>query len=185
MMSVVGYARVSTNDQDLSAQLEALKKAGAIVIHRDKASGKNADRPALTRMLKQLRSGDCIVVTKIDRLGRGLRDLVNILHDVDQRGVSFRSLGDPWCDTRSPTGKLMLAVIGGLAEYERSLIVSRTSEGRKRAMAAGVRFRRPKKLSDFQAREAIKRRKNGEPLSLIAMSYRVSAKTIARLQVAP
>ena len=183
-MSTVGYARVSTQDQDLSLQLDALKKAGCTVVYREKASGKNTERVQLSRMLKHLRPGDCVVVTRLDRLGRGLRDLVNILHDLDKAGVSFRSIGDPWCDTRSPTGKLMLAVIGGLAEYERSLIVSRTAEGRKRAMAAGVRFGRPKKLSDFQAREAIRRRDNGEPLSLIAMSYRVSAKTIARLEAA-
>ena len=132
-------------------------------------------------MLKQLRPGDCVVVTKIDRLGRGLRDLVNILHDLDKAGVAFRSIGDPWCDTRSPTGKLMLAVIGGLAEYERSLIVSRTSEGRARAKAAGVRFGRPRALDRFQQEEAVRRRRAGEPLSLIAQSYRVSAKSIARL----
>jgi DNA invertase Pin-like site-specific DNA recombinase len=180
-MSTVGYARVSTEGQDLTAQISALKEAGATVIFREKATGKHADRPQLVRMLKQLKRGDCVVVTKIDRLGRGLRDLVNILHDLDKAGVSFTSIGDPWCDTRSPTGKLMLAVIGGLAEYERTLIISRTSEGRARARAAGVRFGRPKALDPFQQQEAIRRRRNGEPLSLIAQTYRVSAKTIARL----
>jgi DNA invertase Pin-like site-specific DNA recombinase len=167
-MTVVGYARVSTQDQDLSVQLEALRAAGASVIYREKASGKSADGAQLARMLKQLRPGDCVIVTKIDRLGRGLRDLVNILHDLDKAGVGFRSIGDPWCDTRSPAGKLMLAVIGGLAEYERSLIVSRTSEGRKRAMALGVKFGRPPVLSRFQREEALRRKESGEPLSLVA-----------------
>jgi DNA invertase Pin-like site-specific DNA recombinase len=180
-MSVIGYARVSTQDQNLDGQLSVLKAAGCGQIFREKASGKTADRQQLARMLKQLRPGDCVVVTKIDRLGRGLRDLVNILHDLDKAGVAFRSIGDPWCDTGSPTGKLMLAVIGGLAEYERSLIVSRTSEGRARAMAAGVKFGRPRALSGFQQQEALKRRQAGEALALIAQSYRVSAKTIARL----
>jgi DNA invertase Pin-like site-specific DNA recombinase len=178
---IVGYARVSTPDQDLSAQLDALKKAKCTTVYREKASGKTAERPQLARMLKALRPGDCVVVTKIDRLGRGLRDLVNILHDLDKAGVGFRSIGDPWCDTRSPTGKLMLAVIGGLAEYERSLIVSRTSEGRARAKANGVRFGRPHKLSVFQIEEATKRKRNGESYGTIAKAYGISVSTVSRL----
>jgi DNA invertase Pin-like site-specific DNA recombinase len=180
-MTIIGYARVSTQDQDLSAQLEALRKAGAKTVYREKVSGRSADRSQLVRMLKQLQPGDSVIVTRLDRLGRGLRDLVNILHDLDKAGIGFRSIGDPWCDTRSPTGKLMLAVIGGLAEYERSLIVTRTTEGPKRAMANGVRFGRPRALDTFQQQEALRRRQSGEPLGLIAQSYRVSSKTIARL----
>jgi DNA invertase Pin-like site-specific DNA recombinase len=178
---LLGYCRVSTNDQDLSVQLDALRKAGVKTIFREKLSGASANRPALKKCLTALRRGDVLVVVKLDRLGRSLRDLVNMLHDLQERGVGFRSLNDPWCDTGSPTGKLMLAMIAALAEYERSLIVARTSEGRERAKANGVRFGRPKKMSAFQQAEALKRLRSGEAPSLIGRSYSVSAKTVLRL----
>jgi DNA invertase Pin-like site-specific DNA recombinase len=98
------------------------------------------------------------MVVRIDRLARSLRELVNVLHDLDQAGVGFKSLSDPWAETTSASGKLMLGIIGALAEYERSLIIARTSEGRQRALANGVRFGRPRKLSDYQIAEATKRR---------------------------
>jgi DNA invertase Pin-like site-specific DNA recombinase len=178
---IVGYARVSTQDQDLSAQLDALKKAGCTQVYREKISGVRADRPQLARMVATLKRGDLVIVTRLDRLGRSVRELLNLLAEYDKLGVGFRSLGDPWCDTTTAHGRLMLTVLGGLAEFERELIKARTSEGRKRAMSNGVRFGRPRALDIFQQQEALKRRQNGEPLSLIAQSYRVSAKTIARL----
>ena len=182
-MTTIGYARCSTLDQSVDGQIAQLKAAGCVKVYSEKVSGAAARsaRPVFAKMLTTLRRGDLLIVARIDRLARSLRELVNVLHDLDQAGVGFRSIGDPWCDTRSPTGKLMLAVIGGLAEYERSLIVSRTSEGRARAKANGVKFGRPRVLDAYQQQEAIKRRKAGEPLSLIAASYRCSAKTIARL----
>jgi DNA invertase Pin-like site-specific DNA recombinase len=177
----VGYARVSTTDQDLGAQLDALKKAGATTIYREEISGAHSNRPALKKLLATLKRGDTLVVTRLDRLGRSVRELLNLLADFEQRGVGFKSLGDPWTDTTSPHGRLMLTVLGGLAEFERSLIIARTSEGRERAKANGVRFGRPKKMSAYQQAEALKRLKAGEAPSLIGRSYSVSAKTVLRL----
>jgi len=177
----VGYARVSTQDQDLSAQLDVLKAAGARTIYREKISGVHSHRPALKKMVAALRRGDLVLVTRLDRLGRSVRELLNLLADFERHGVCFKSLGDPWCDTTTAHGRLMLTVLGGLAEFERSLIIARTSEGRARAKANGVRFGRPRKMSAFQISEAIKRRNAGEAPSIIAQSYRVSSKTIQRL----
>ena len=126
-------------------------------------------------------SADCLVVTKLDRLARSTRDLLNTLDQVAKAGASFNSLGDAWADTTTPAGKLMLTVLGGLAEYERSLILSRTSEGRQRAKLAGIRFGRKPKLTTFQANEAKARRDAGESLISIAASYNVSHSTISRL----
>ena len=180
-MSTIGYARVSTQDQDLTAQLAALKSAGASTIYREKISGVRADRPQLSRMVAALKRGDVVIVTRLDRLGRSVRELLNLLADLDKAGVGFKSLGDPWCDTTTPHGRLMLTVLGGLAEFERELIRQRTGEGRQRAMAAGIRFGRKPKLSDFQRKEAVARRGNGETLAAIAMSYAVSVSMISRL----
>jgi DNA invertase Pin-like site-specific DNA recombinase len=176
-----GYARVSTQDQDLSAQLDALKKAGAVTIFREKISGAHSNRPALKKMVAALRRGDLVIVTRLDRLGRSVRELLNLLAEFEQRGVGFKSLGDPWCDTTTAHGRLMLTVLGGLAEFERSLIIARTSEGRERAMKAGVVFGRPRKMSAYQQAEALKRLLAGETPSLIGRSYSVSGKTIIRL----
>ena len=167
-MTTLGYARVSTQDQDLSAQLAALKKAGATTIFKEKISGVRADRPQLARMVATLKRGDLVIVTRLDRLGRSVRELLNLLAEFDKLGVGAH-------------GRLMLTVLGGLAEFERELIRARTGEGRKRAMANGVKFGRPRALDSYQRKEAVRRRQNGESLSLIAQSYRVSAKTIARL----
>jgi DNA invertase Pin-like site-specific DNA recombinase len=134
-----------------------------------------------TRLLATLKRGDLLIVVRIDRLARSLRELVNVLHDLDQAGVGFRSLSDPWADTTTASGKLMLAIVGALAEYERSLIIARTSEGRARAMQNGVRFGRKPKLSAFQRKEALARRGNGETLAQIAKSYAVSVSMISRL----
>jgi DNA invertase Pin-like site-specific DNA recombinase len=180
-MSVIGYARVSTQDQDLSAQLAALKAAGAGSIYREKISGVRADRPQLSRMVAALQRGDLVIVTRLDRLGRSVRELLNLLAEFDKIGVGFRSLADVWCDTTTAHGRLMLTVLGGLAEFERELIRQRTGEGRARALAAGVRFGRKPKLSDFQRKEAAARRGNGETLAQIARSYAVSVSMISRL----
>jgi DNA invertase Pin-like site-specific DNA recombinase len=177
--TLIAYARCSTADQDLGAQLDALKAAGASQTFKEKASGARGDRPQLARCIAALRPGDTLIVCRLDRLARNTRDLLNTLHNLSERGVHFRSLSDAWADTTTAHGRLMLTVLGGLAEFERSLIIARTSEGRARAKAAGVRFGRPRKLSSFQIAEALKRREKGEPPSVIAQSYRVSAKTIS------
>jgi DNA invertase Pin-like site-specific DNA recombinase len=121
------------------------------------------------------------MVTRLDRLARSTRDLLNTLHALGERGVGFKSLVDTWADTTTPHGRLMLTVLGGLAEFERELIRSRTGEGRKRAMARGVRFGRPPKLTPHQRQEALARLHAGETQTDIARSYNVDGTTIGRL----
>ena len=122
-----------------------------------------------------------MLVTKLDRLARSTRDLLNTLAAIGEAGAGFRSLGDPWADTTTPHGKLMITVLGGLAEFERHLILARTNEGRQRAKARGVRFGRKLKLTKHQREEALARREAGEALSEIARTYAVSHSTISRL----
>ena len=131
--------------------------------------------------MAKLGKGDTLLVCRLDRLARSSRDLLNILYEIGLKEAKFRSLRDPWADTTSPHGRLMLTVLGGLAEFERSLIRVRTSEGRERAMKEGVRFGRKPKLTQHQKREALARRDKGETLTAIARSYNVSDSTISRL----
>ena len=180
-MSTLGYARVSTTDQNLDGQLATLKAAGAKTIYREKISGVRADRPQLARLMTSLKKGDVVLVTKLDRLGRSTRELLQLIHHIDQTGASFKSLGDPLFDTLTSQGRLLVTMLAAIAEFERELIRERTGEGRKRAVANGVKFGRPRALDSYQRKEAVRRRQNGKSLSLIAQSYRVSAKTIARL----
>jgi DNA invertase Pin-like site-specific DNA recombinase len=180
-MSMVGYARVSTLDQNLGGQLEALKAAGATQIYREKVSGVRADRPQLAKLMGSLRPGDIVLVTKLDRLGRSTRELLDLIERIGKAGASFRSLGDPLWDTSSSQGRLLSTLLAAIAEFERELIRERTGEGRKRAMAAGVKFGRKRKLSDYQRAEAIKRRTSGETLASIAKSYAVDISMISRL----
>jgi DNA invertase Pin-like site-specific DNA recombinase len=180
-MTIIGYARVSTEGQDLTAQLEALNKAGATTIYKEKISGARSDRPQLAKLLLTMKAGDVIVVTKLDRLGRSTRELLNLLDQIDKASAKFRSIGDPAWNTDTPTGRLLSTLLAGIAEFERELIKERTGEGRKRAMANGVKFGRKPKLSDYQRTEAIKRRANGETLTTIAKSYGVAASMISRL----
>jgi DNA invertase Pin-like site-specific DNA recombinase len=165
----------------LSGQLEALKAAGATTVYREKVSGVRADRPQLAKMMAALKAGDVVCVTKLDRLGRSTRELLDLIDSIGKAGASFRSLGDPLFDTSSPQGKLLYTLLAAIAEFERSLIAERTGEGRKRAMAAGVKFGRKPKLSAFQRTEALKRRGEGETLAEIAKSYAVSVSMVSRL----
>jgi DNA invertase Pin-like site-specific DNA recombinase len=181
-MTTVGYARVSTNGQTLATQKALLKHAGVEQIFSEKVSGIAAKRPELERVLDDLEAGDVLVVTKLDRVGRSTLDLLKILDRIGKAGAGFRSLGDPWADTTTPHGKLMLVILSGVAEFERALILARTNEGRARAMADGVRFGRKPKLTKHQAREALRRVAKGEPLREIALSYAVDHSTISRLK---
>ena len=181
---IVGYARVSTDGQTLDAQQSALAAAGAERVFAEKISGVVTDRRALGRAIAALGPGDVLLVTRLDRLARSTRDLLNVLDAVAKAGAGFRSLADAWADTTTPHGRLMLTVLGGLAEFERSLILARTSEGRKRAQARGVRFGRKPSLTPHQQREALARRAAGEACTAIARSYAVSHSTISRLAVA-
>jgi DNA invertase Pin-like site-specific DNA recombinase len=180
-MTTIGYARVSTDNQTLAAQTEMLHGAGCAKIYSEKMSGAYSDRPALAKAMAALGQGDTLIVCKLDRLARSTRDLLNTLDAIGKAGATFRSLGDAWADTTTPAGKLMLTVLGGLAEYERHLILSRTAEGRTRAQAAGIKFGRKPSLTPFQRAEALRRRAAGETLTEIAKLFGVSHMTIARL----
>ena len=139
-------------------------------------------RIQLRRVLTRLEAGDVLVVTRLDRLARSTRDLLNTLASITDKGACFRSLGDAWADTTTPHGRLMLTVLGGLAEFERELIRARTGEGRARAKARGVKLGRRPKLTTYQQRDAIARRDAGEPVTEIARTYNVSHSTICRLR---
>jgi DNA invertase Pin-like site-specific DNA recombinase len=178
---IVGYARVSTDGQTLDHQQSALRSAGCERVFAEKQSGAKTDRQQLARAIAALTASDTLVVCKLDRLARSTRDLLNTLAAIADAGATFKSLGDPWCDTTSAHGRLMLTVLGGLAEFERHLILARTSEGRARAQSRGVQFGRKRKLTQHQQQEALARRAAGEALVDIARSYAVSHSTISRL----
>jgi DNA invertase Pin-like site-specific DNA recombinase len=179
---IYGYARVSTDGQSVDAQVQQLSAAGASKIFKETASGSNTDRTQLARVMRCLAGGDVLMVSRLDRLARSTRDLLNTLGAVSEKKAGFRSLGDAWADTTTAHGRLMLAVLGGLAEFERELIRSRTAEGRARAVARGVRLGRKPKLTHHQRVEALQRRAKGEEsYREIAASYNVSAATISRL----
>jgi DNA invertase Pin-like site-specific DNA recombinase len=176
-----GYARVSTYGQTLDAQLEQLKAEVCTKIYREKASGAQPDRRELLRMLKNLAPGDVVTVTRIDRLARSIFDLFAIVKQIVDAKGQFRSLAEPWADTSTSTGRLMIAVLGGLADVERDLIRTRTAEGRSRATARGQHMGRPPKLTDAQKTEARRRRAEGATLKELAESYNVGRATISRL----
>jgi DNA invertase Pin-like site-specific DNA recombinase len=178
---IIGYARVSTDGQSLEAQQASLKAAGAERIFSEKISGAVTDRKALTKAIAALQTGDVLLVTRLDRLARSTRDLLNILDQISKAGAKFKSLADAWADTSTMHGELMITILAGLATFERHLIRARTDEGRKRAQARGVRFGRKPKLTKHQIAEALQRRTNGEPLTEIGRSYNVSHSTISRL----
>lgn len=180
-----GYARVSTDGQSVDAQVAALTKAGCTTIYRETASGAKTDRAELRRLIGRLEAGDIVVVTRLDRLARSTRDLLNTLATIADKGAAFRSLGDTWADTTTPHGRLMLTVLGGLAEFERELIRARTEEGRARARARGVKMGRKPKLTTHQRREAINRLSKGDTASDVAQTYNVSRWTIQRLSRSP
>ena len=178
---IYGYARVSTDGQSVDAQVRQLTRAGCKKVFREVASGAKTDRSQLRRALDQLAASDVLMVTRLDRLARSTRDLLNTLASIADRAAGFRSLGDTWADTTTAHGRLMLTMLGGLAEFERELIRARTSEGRARAKANGVKMGRPPKLTPHQQKEALQRRDAGEPMREIARSYNVSHSTISRL----
>src|SRR5262249_45905002 len=180
-MGIYGYARVSTNGQDLGAQVAELQAAGCGNIYKEKVSGAKADRPELAKLIRRLEDSDVLMVVRLDRLARSTRDLLNILDELGKRGAGFRSLKDAWADTTTPHGRLMLTVLGGLAEFERELIRARTDDGRKRAKARGVKFGRPPSLPSHQRREILQRLAEGAVQADLARSYGVGQATISRL----
>jgi DNA invertase Pin-like site-specific DNA recombinase len=178
---IIGYARVSTDGQTLDAQEATLKRAGAQKIFAEKESGAKTDRAQLAKAVAALDAGDVLVVTRLDRLARSTRDLLNVLHAISSKGAGFRSIADAWADTTTAHGRLLVTMLAGIAEFERELIKARTGEGRKRAQARGVRFGRPRKLTHHQRMEALKRLDAGETMAEIGRSYNVHETTIGRL----
>lgn len=180
----IGYARVSTQDQNLDLQLKALKKAACRRTFREKVSGFNRQRPELQRMLDQLRPGDTVVVWKLDRLARSTRDLLNTMEIISEAGAHFRSLSEPWANTTTHAGKMIMTVFAGIAEFERDLIRERTSAGREAAKQRGIRFGRPRKLNVDQARLACQLLAEGKAVKEIARTFNVHEATIYRLAAA-
>ncbi len=179
-MNSIGYARISTSGQTLDAQLEQLGAAGCDSVFKETMSGARSDRPELRKALATLSEGDVLVITRLDRLARSTRDLLDIVHEIETKGAKLKALTDSWADTTTPTGKLILTVLGGLAEFERSLIFERTAEGRERARRAGRRLGRPPKLSQFQRDVVLKMRLDGQDNAEIARVLGVSRSTISR-----
>ena len=180
---LIGYARISTYGQTLENQLKQLRADGCSSrnIYRENVAGARPDRRELLRMLDRLAPGDVVTVTRIDRLARSTLDLFAIVKRIVDAKAQFRSLAEPWADTGTRTGRLMLAVLGGLADVERDLIRTRTAEGRSRATAQGKHMGRPPSLTPEQQKEAASRRAQGATLQELAHSYNVSKCTISRL----
>jgi DNA invertase Pin-like site-specific DNA recombinase len=180
----IGYARVSTLDQKLDLQMQILKKAGCTKIFREKVSGASRDRPELKRMLDHIREGDVVVVWKLDRLARSTRDLLETMESIRESGGQFQSISEPWADSTSHAGKMIMTVFAGIAEFERDLIRERTAAGRMVAKSRGVRFGRPRKLNPQQAKLAKRLLDEGKLVSEIAETFGVHVATIYRLEAA-
>lgn len=180
-MTLIGYARVSSDGQSLDAQTEALKAAGCDRVIAEKVSGIVTDRKGLARAIAGLAAGDVLVATKLDRLARSVRDLLNTLSAIGDRGAGFKVLDQPALDTTTPYGALLLNVLGAMAQFEREMIRARCADGIKHAKAKGVRFGRPSALTPHQQAEARQRRRAGESLTSIARTFNVSHSTISRL----
>jgi len=181
-MGKLGYARVSTVGQSLESQVQQLTEQGCTRIFQETVSGAKTDRPRLARLLSSLEPGDTLVVTRLDRLARSTLDLLNILTATAAKDASFLSLAEPWANTSTAIGKLMLTVLSGVAEFERELILLRTSEGRARAKHSGIKFGPKFKLSPHQIEEIRRRREAGESCRFLARSYKVSPNTISRIK---
>ena len=179
--TIYGYARVSTDAQDLANQLAQLSAAGCSKTYREKVSGATAERPQLKRLLKALFPGDVVIVAAVDRLSRDTTDLLTLARDIQQAGAGLRSLAEPVLDTTGDFAEVVLAMLGVAAKLERRRILERTARGRADAKAAGVKFGRKPTLTPHQQQEARRRIDQGETQRSIARSYNVSQATISRL----
>ena len=176
---LIGYARVSTQDQNLSLQLEALKKAGCEKIFKDKTSGSRSDRPGLNKALELLRKDDTLIVWKLDRLGRSVKHLVNLVGELHQEGVQFKSITDS-IDTGTPSGRFFFHVMASLAEMERELTIERTRAGLETARKLGRKGGRRRKMTDSKIESAKKLLLNGVPPKDVAKNLGVSVPTLYR-----
>lgn len=174
---MIGYARVSTIGQTLEAQLDQLAATGCTTIYREKMTGERADRPELRKAIASLGAGDVLAVTRLDRLARSSRDLQNLAHEIEEKGAGLRSLGDPWADTTTPHGRLFFSIMAGLAEFERSLILQRTAEGRARTTK---RLGRKPLLTKEQQQDAHRYAAEGMTHKEIGKRLRVSRSTVSR-----
>lgn len=180
----IGYARVSTTGQNLDGQIKRLKEVGCKTVFEEKISGARKDRPELEKLLAQLRPKDTIVVCKLDRFARSTKHLLEIVETLREKKADFYSIGEPWADTTSHAGKMIMTLFAGIAEFERDLIRERTGAGRKDAMKRGVKFGRPRKLSTEQRKLALRLVEEGQSVREIAKTFDVDRSTIYRLQVA-
>ena len=177
----IGYARVSTTDQNLELQLTALKEAGCARIFQEKISGAKKERPELQRLLDQLRPQDVVVVWKLDRLARSTHNLFELVESIQVAQASLLSLSEPWADTTTPGGKMIMTVFAGIAEFERDLIRERTGAGRVAAQQRGVRFGRPEKMNEEQKLLAKRLLQEEKSVSEVAKTFNVHKATIYRL----
>lgn len=181
-MKSVAYARVSTSGQTLDAQLEQLRNHGCDLIFQETMSGARSDRPELAKALDALEEGDTLIITRLDRLARSTFDLLHSVRTIEAKGAKLKSLAESWADTTTPAGRMILTVLGGLAEFERSLIAARTGEGRERARREGRRLGRPPKLTPHQRSLIGQWRSEGKDNAEIARALGVSRSTISRVQ---
>src|SRR5271157_1419437 len=179
---IYGYARVSTDAQELTTQLAQLNATGCERVFREKISGATADRPQLRQLLAVVAHGDVVIIPAVDRLSRDTTDLLVIARDLQKAGAGLRSLAEPVVDTTSDFAGLVLAMLGVAAKLERRRIIERTARGRADAKANGVKFGRKPILTPHQQKEARKRVEAGEPQRSVARSYNVSQATISRLR---
>jgi DNA invertase Pin-like site-specific DNA recombinase len=178
---IYGYARVSTEAQDLTGATAQLKAAGCQKIYREKITGTTADRPQLKKLVAALAHGDVVIVPAVDRLSRDTTDLLNIARDMQRAGAGIRSLAEPFLDTTSDFAEIVFVILGVAAKLEHRRIKERTAQGRADAKAKGVKFGRKPKLTAHQQREARARIGKGETQRSVARSYNVSQSTISRL----
>jgi len=185
-MATVGYARVSTRDQNLTGQIEALKAAGAGTIYREKVSGARADRPQLAKLMAALKAGDVVVVSKLDRLGRSTRELLDLIDRIGKTSASFRSLGDPLWDTSSAQGRLLSTLLASIAEFERELIRERVNAGLAKARRKGIKLGRPRLRRDHdkQAKTIRRMRSDGQSYRQIATALGRSVSDVYRIATA-
>ncbi|CAM6615532.1 TPA: recombinase family protein [Shigella sonnei] len=176
---LIGYIRVSTNDQNTALQRNALECAGCELFFEDRISGKTRERPGLKRALKRLRPGDTLLVWKLDRLGRSMQHLVLLTEELRQRGVNFRSITDN-IDTSTPMGRFFFHIMGALAEMERELIIERTRAGLAAARAQGCHGGRPQKLTEKEREQIARLLANGESRKQIALIFDIGLSTLYR-----
>jgi DNA invertase Pin-like site-specific DNA recombinase len=176
-----GYARVSTEDQHLESQCKRLSAAGCEKLFEEKISGVRRNRPQLEKLIEHLRQGDVLVVARLDRLARSTSELLRIAERLTEKNAGLQSLDEPWADTTSPSGRMVMTIFAGIAEFERALIISRTNDGRLAAKARGVTFGRPRKMRPDQQELARELVRDGKSISAVARTFDVHPATIYRV----